>query len=30
MNSFTQLALASQTRGTIKTWPARIGVRAVL
>ena len=30
MNSFTQLAIASQTRGTIKTWPPRIGARAVL
>ena len=30
MNSFTQLALASQTRGTVKTWPPRIGARSVL
>ena len=30
MNSFTQLALASQTRGTVKTWPPRIGSRSVL
>ena len=30
MNSFTQLVLASQTRGVIKTWPPRIGARAVL
>ena len=30
MNSFTQLVLASQTRGTIKTWPPRIGARSVL
>jgi type VI secretion system protein ImpG len=30
MNSFTQLVLASQTRGTIRTWPPRIGARSVL
>ncbi|MET0383641.1 MAG: type VI secretion system baseplate subunit TssF [Burkholderiaceae bacterium] len=30
MNSFTQLVLASQTRGVIKTWPPRIGSRSVL
>jgi len=30
MNSFTQLVIASQTRGTVKTWPPRIGARAVL
>jgi len=30
MNSFTQLALASQTRGAVKTWPPRIGARSVL
>jgi len=30
LNSFTQLVLSSQTRGVVKTWPARIGARAVL
>jgi len=30
MNSFTQLVLASQTRGVVKTWPPRVGARAVL
>ncbi len=30
MNSFTQLVLASQTRGVVKTWPPRIGARSVL
>ena len=30
MNSFTQLVLSSQTRGVVKTWPPRIGARAVL
>jgi type VI secretion system protein ImpG len=30
MNSFTQLVVASQTRGTVKTWPPRIGARSVL
>jgi len=29
-NSFTQLVLASQTRGVVKTWPPRIGSRSVL
>ena len=30
MNSFTQLVLSSQTRGLVKTWPPRVGARAVL
>jgi type VI secretion system protein ImpG len=30
MNSFTQLAVSSQTRGLVKTWPPRIGSRSVL
>jgi type VI secretion system protein ImpG len=30
MNSFTQLVLVSQARGVVKTWPPRIGSRAVL
>ncbi len=30
MNSFTQLVLASQTRGVVKTWAPRVGARSVL
>ncbi len=30
MNSFIQLAISSQTRGLVKSWPARIGARSVL
>ncbi|MBL8302245.1 MAG: type VI secretion system baseplate subunit TssF, partial [Ideonella sp.] len=29
LNSFTQLTLVSQTRGEIKRWKPRIGLRAI-
>jgi type VI secretion system protein ImpG len=30
LNSFVQLVLHSQSRGEVKRWPPRIGLRAVL